>query len=132
MDRQEWRRSVKEKMQSVNEREELKQKKQKDDKKRRREGQQMATEAALHCEYPECAFVAQSWSDEPHPSEASATSAQSVRILQQDLQPPGSSQPQAFSWCKTLQQMYCCELLWCMNFQPRVFPWPVSLIPLGL
>ena len=45
-------------MQSVNEHEELKEKKQKDDKKCRRDGRQMATEAALHCEYPECAFVA--------------------------------------------------------------------------
>ena len=58
MDRQEWRWLVKEKMQPVNECEELKEKKQKDDKKCRCEGQQMDAEAALHCEYPECAFAA--------------------------------------------------------------------------
>ena len=58
MDRHEWRWFVKEKAQSVNERDELKEKKLKDDKKCRGEGWQMAAEAALHCEYPEWAFVA--------------------------------------------------------------------------
>ena len=32
---------------------------------------------------------------------------QSVRTLQQDLQPPGSGQPPAFLWCKTHQQLNC-------------------------
>ena len=58
MDRHEWRQFVKERAQCVNEHDELKEKKQKDDKKRRREGRQMAAEAALHCEYSECTFVA--------------------------------------------------------------------------
>ena len=58
MDRHEWRRFVKERAQSVNEHDELKEKKQKDDKKHRREGRQMAAEDALHCEYSECTFVA--------------------------------------------------------------------------
>ena len=58
MDRQEWRRIVKEEVELVNEHDELQEKKQKDDKKRRREGRQMASEVALHCEHPGCEFMA--------------------------------------------------------------------------
>ncbi len=58
MDRQEWRQIVKREVELVNERDELQEKKQKDDRKRRREGRQMASEAALHCEHPGCEFMA--------------------------------------------------------------------------
>ena len=58
MDRQDWRQIVKREVELVNERDELQEKKQKDDRKRRREGRQMASEAALHCEHPGCEFMA--------------------------------------------------------------------------
>ena len=45
-------------MKLVNEHDELQEKKQKDDRKRRREGRQMASEAALHCEPPGYEFMA--------------------------------------------------------------------------
>ena len=43
-----------EEVELVNECDELQEKKQKDDRKRRREGWQMASETALHCEHPGC------------------------------------------------------------------------------
>ena len=45
-------------MELVNEHDELQEKKQKDDSKRRREGRQMASDAALHCEPPGYEFMA--------------------------------------------------------------------------
>ena len=58
MDRNEWRRIVKEGVESVNKSEETQEKKQKDERKRRREGRHMTSEAALKCVHPMCAFVA--------------------------------------------------------------------------
>ena len=58
MDRNEWKRIVRERVESVNKSEETREKKQKDERKRRREGRQMTYEAALKCAHPECEFVA--------------------------------------------------------------------------
>ena len=57
-DRNEWKRVVREGVETANECEESREKKQKDERKRRREGRQMISEAALKCDHPECEFVA--------------------------------------------------------------------------
>ena len=58
MDRNEWKRIVRERVESVNKSEETQEKKNKDERKHRREGRQMTYEAALKCAHPECEFVA--------------------------------------------------------------------------
>ena len=58
MDRNEWKRIVREGVESVNKSKETREKKQKDERKPRCEGQEMACEAALKCAHPECEFVA--------------------------------------------------------------------------
>jgi hypothetical protein len=58
MDRNEWKRVVREGVETTNECEESREKKQKDERKCRREGRQMISEAALKCDQPECEFMA--------------------------------------------------------------------------
>ena len=58
LDRRGWRRTIVERLEEVNNTDEVLEKQRKDDRRRRREGRQMASEVALHCGRPGCSFVA--------------------------------------------------------------------------
>ena len=98
MDRNEWKRIVREGVESVNKSKETREKKQKDERKLRREGRQTTSEAVLKCAHPECEFVALSKAGLTNHTRQKHQQSQLAQCstLPQDISSPGSSHSSPF------------------------------------